>query len=79
MKLGEILEEQWDVSPPEAIIAITGISHQFNIKDKRSLKKELVKAVVSTGNICIKRIETFISSLMANVFFSSSLIKTCLY
>ncbi|CAG2246288.1 TRPM1 [Mytilus edulis] len=50
MKLGEILEEQWDVSPPEAIIAITGISHQFNIKDKRSLKKELVKAVVSTGS-----------------------------
>ncbi|CAC5409977.1 unnamed protein product [Mytilus coruscus] len=48
--LGEVLEEQWDISPPEAIIAITGISHQFNIKDKRNLKKDLIEAVKSTGS-----------------------------
>ncbi|CAC5383684.1 Fibrinogen-like protein 1,Fibrinogen-like protein A,Angiopoietin-4,Angiopoietin-related protein 6,Techylectin-5B,Angiopoietin-related protein 7,Ficolin-1-A,Angiopoietin-related protein 1,Ficolin-1-B,Ficolin-2,Ficolin-3,Ficolin-1,Fibrinogen C domain-containing protein 1 [Mytilus coruscus] len=48
--LGQVLEEKLDVSPPEAIIAITGISHQFNIKDKRNLKKGLIEAVKSTGS-----------------------------
>ncbi|XP_052077425.1 transient receptor potential cation channel subfamily M member 1-like isoform X4 [Mytilus californianus] len=48
--LGRVLENDWLVSPPEAIIAITGISHQFNIKDKRNLKKDLIEAVISTGS-----------------------------
>ncbi|CAC5358697.1 unnamed protein product [Mytilus coruscus] len=45
-----ILPKQWNVSPPDAIIAITGISHQFNIKNKRNLKKDLIEAVKSTGS-----------------------------
>ncbi|CAC5379430.1 TRPM1 [Mytilus coruscus] len=47
---GTVLKKEWHVSPPEAIIAITGISHQFNIKNKRNLKKDLIEAVISTGS-----------------------------
>ncbi|XP_071124314.1 transient receptor potential cation channel subfamily M member-like 2 [Mytilus edulis] len=44
------LPRRWCVPTPEAIIAITGIHHQFNIKDKRNLKKMLIDAVISTGS-----------------------------
>ncbi|CAC5379427.1 TRPM1 [Mytilus coruscus] len=48
--LQDVLPKKWKVSPPDAIIAITGICHQFNIKDKRNLKRDLIEAVISTGS-----------------------------
>ncbi|XP_071124316.1 transient receptor potential cation channel trpm-like [Mytilus edulis] len=33
---------------PEAVISITGIEHQFNIKDNSKLKRDLIEAVIST-------------------------------
>ncbi|XP_052078842.1 transient receptor potential cation channel subfamily M member 5-like [Mytilus californianus] len=44
------LPRRWLVPTPEAVIAITGIHHQFNIKDKRNLKQMLIEAVISTGS-----------------------------
>ncbi|CAC5379431.1 unnamed protein product [Mytilus coruscus] len=43
------LPEKWKLPKPEAIISITGVCHQFNIKDKFNLKRDLIKAVISTG------------------------------
>ncbi|XP_052075933.1 uncharacterized protein LOC127714024 [Mytilus californianus] len=39
---------QWTMPEPEAVICITGIDHQFNIKDNYKLKRDLIKAVIST-------------------------------
>ncbi|XP_052077430.1 transient receptor potential cation channel subfamily M member-like 2 [Mytilus californianus] len=44
------LPEEWKISAPEAIISITGIDHQFNLKDKHNLKRHLIDAVLSTGS-----------------------------
>ncbi|CAG2246289.1 TRPM1 [Mytilus edulis] len=48
--LQDVLPQKWKVSSPDSIIAITGIHHQFNIKDKRNLKRDLIEAVISTGS-----------------------------
>lgn len=45
------LPEKWKMPAPEAVISITGIDHQFNLKDKYNLKRDLIDAVISTGNI----------------------------
>ncbi|CAC5388886.1 TRPM3 [Mytilus coruscus] len=39
---------QWTMPEPEAVISITGIDHQFNIKDNCNLKRDLIEAVIST-------------------------------
>ncbi|CAC5379456.1 TRPM2 [Mytilus coruscus] len=44
------LSERWKINPPEAIISITGVHHQFNIKDKLKLKRNLINAVTKTGS-----------------------------
>lgn len=42
---------QWTMPEPEAVISITGIDHQFNIKDNSKLKRDLIEAVISTGKL----------------------------
>lgn len=42
---------KWTMPEPEAIISITGIDHQFNIKDNCKLKRDLIEAVISTGKL----------------------------
>ncbi|CAG2213478.1 TRPM2 [Mytilus edulis] len=44
------LPEKWKINKPEAIISITGICHQFHIKDKCYFKRDLINAVTSTGS-----------------------------
>ncbi|CAC5386342.1 unnamed protein product [Mytilus coruscus] len=39
---------KWTMPEPEAVISITGIDHQFNIKDNCKLKRDLIEAVIST-------------------------------
>ncbi|CAC5400752.1 TRPM5 [Mytilus coruscus] len=39
---------KWTMPEPEAVISITGIDHQFNIKDNNKLKRDLIEAVIST-------------------------------
>lgn len=42
---------EWSMPEPEAVISITGIEHQFNIKDNSKLKRDLIEAVISTGKL----------------------------
>ncbi|XP_052078596.1 transient receptor potential cation channel subfamily M member 2-like isoform X1 [Mytilus californianus] len=44
------LPEKWKINSPEAIISITGVDHQFNIRDKCNLKRDLIEAVINTGS-----------------------------
>ncbi|XP_063416436.1 transient receptor potential cation channel subfamily M member-like 2 [Mytilus trossulus] len=44
------LPKRWGVPSPESVIAITGIHHQFNLKDKNNLKHMLIEAVKSTDS-----------------------------
>lgn len=55
------LPKGWKIPSPQAIISITGVSHQFNLKDKRHLKRHLIDAVISTG-------KTFTHSFYHNTY-----------
>ncbi|CAG2213609.1 unnamed protein product [Mytilus edulis] len=46
----EDLPLRWQMPAPQAVLSITGIDHQFDIKDKYSLKRDLIDAVISTGS-----------------------------
>lgn len=52
---------EWSMPEPEAVISITGIEHQFNIKDNSKLKRDLIEAVISTGKLFYLNKRFFIS------------------